>query len=197
MNISGLILAAGDSSRLGQPKQLLRFGQHSLIQHIEQQLAPLCDHLWVVLGHQHALIAQQLQRSNTVLNPDWQLGMGHSIKTGISQLPADTDGVLIALCDQPHISQTHYQQMLDQARQNPQAIISSYYQQQAGVPVWFPATLFSKLLKIDDQQGARKIISQFTGQHISLPCPAATLDIDTPEQLSRLSRSEGFSGHDG
>jgi molybdenum cofactor cytidylyltransferase len=189
MKVAGLILAAGHSSRLGTSKQLLRFDQqHNLLQHTEQLLYPLCDALWVVLGHQHEQMVTQLQHAIPIINENWQRGMGHSLKTGCQLVADSADAILIALCDQPLITQSHYQALISTARNNPACIISSHYQNRPGVPALFPAALLPAIMQIDDAQGARTVIEGHPQQHITLPCPQAVIDIDTPEDLQAWSR---------
>ncbi|MFC3192981.1 NTP transferase domain-containing protein [Marinicella sediminis] len=187
MRIKGLVLAAGRSSRLGQPKQLLKTGSMTLLEHIEHRLLPLCDELWVVLGYQHEIMQQHIQQASVIVNPHWRKGMGHSLKTGFRQISADADAVLVALCDQPYITQSHYQSLIKTAHQHRQHLISSTYDGKPGVPAVFTPPHFSAVLSIGDEQGARSLLRQTNEQHISINCPQGNHDIDTADQLSGLS----------
>lgn len=185
MTINGLILAAGNSSRLGLNKQTIQFNQWSLLQLIENNLQNCCDQVTVVLGHEHQKMTTQ-PLSQVVINTQWQSGIGSSLKTGIQSIKHQSDAVLIALCDQPLIPQSHYQQMVKLSTESPQYIITSMYQNIQGVPAIFPSAYFNQLLTLDDHQGAQKIITTNAANTLSVACPSASHDIDTKEDLTKL-----------
>ena len=187
MKISGLILAAGDSSRLGQPKQLLNINGRTLLQHVEQQLYPLCDDLLVVLGHAHERMGRQLHQARTLINSEWQKGMGHSLKTGFKELSSSSDAILVALSDQPFIPTQHYQQLITCARQNTGHLISSQYAGHRGVPAAIGEDYFTAVQALSDEHGARSLLRQNLPNHISFPCAEAASDIDTQSQADALN----------
>ena len=185
MKINGLILAAGNSSRLGKNKQTIKFKNATLLQMIEHSLLKCCDHVVVVLGHDHQAIPTQA-KSQVVINSKWQSGMGSSIKVGVDCLKNQSDALLIALCDQPMIPPSHYQNLVAAAIHSPHQIISSHYQNINGVPAIFPQEYFNKLLSLPDKHGARKLISDHQNDVFSIACPSAKLDIDTFDDLTKL-----------
>ncbi|MCO7225817.1 NTP transferase domain-containing protein [Pleionea sp. CnH1-48] len=177
--LSVVILAAGNSSRLGRPKQLLKYRGLSLIERACCQALRITDRVSVVTGASAENIADALQELPVKLihNTRWQEGMGSSIVTGVS---ADTgsSGMLLMLCDQPLISDDHYVALVQCFNENPQSIIASSYKQVIGVPAIFPARLFTSLQGLSGATGARKIIQENLDSQISIDCPQAAIDID-------------------
>ncbi len=181
MNILGLVLAAGESSRLGQKKQLVRYQGEYLLARTIKQLETLLPTVHVVLGASHANIQQQIHIEHPIINPDWPLGMGHSLATGIQHLPP-CDAVLIALCDQYLIPDSHYQALVQAAHKHSNRIIATEHQS-VGVPAVFPQQQFNALIELTGQQGAKSIIKQHN--NLTIACPEAAFDVDTPEDLSK------------
>ena len=114
--IVGLVLAAGASTRLGEPKQLVHFMGQTLINRTANHLLTCCDQVCVVTGHQHDLIREHLAQAHAIHNPNWALGMGSSLKTGLQNLPPTCDAVLVAVCDQYLIPASHFQALILQHR---------------------------------------------------------------------------------
>ncbi len=186
MKINGLILAAGDSSRLGQAKQLLRIDGQSLLQHIEAKLLGCLNEVFVVLGHNHQRIQRELTAAHAIINPNWQSGMGSSIACGVAAAKKGATGILLSLCDQPLIPQSHYQQLLDQFKQHPTKMTATAYAQTQGVPAIFPDSHFSQLLTLDTRYGAQKILQQPSEHTSTVQCEAAAFDLDTPQDLDHI-----------
>ena len=177
--LSVVILAAGNSSRLGRPKQLLNYRGVSLIERACRQALRITDRVSVVTGASAENIADALEELPVTLihNASWQEGMGSSIVTGVN---ADTgsSGVLLMLCDQPLISDEHYMALVQCFNENPQKIIASSYKQVIGVPAIFPARFFASLQGLSGAIGARKIIQENPDSLTSIDCPQAAIDID-------------------
>src|SRR4051812_11123571 len=114
--IGALILAAGGSSRMGSPKQLLPLNNRPLIRHsIDAPIAANCSPVRIVLGSSAEPVMQGL-KSYTVevfVNKDWSKGMGTSIRAGINNLPDTIDAILILLADQPLITSAHLRALID------------------------------------------------------------------------------------
>ncbi len=186
MKINGLILAAGNSSRLGQAKQLLQYQSRSLLKHIENMIVPHVNLLYAVLGFRAEEFIRELDNSVVVINPDWARGMGSSFRVGMTKAKKDADAVLVTLCDQPKIPKEHYIALIDLAKQHPQNIIASAYNGIIGVPVIFPRILFKQLDTIEGEQGAQKIIKDNHDHVITIRCDHAACDIDNPNDLRWL-----------
>jgi molybdenum cofactor cytidylyltransferase len=189
--IVSLILSAGESSRMGEPKALLSWNGKTFLAHVAQAAfdAGIKNRI-VVIGAHAAEIAPEIKRLNleSVVNKNWQLGMGSSIKTGVKWIQKkypDCTGILIQLCDQPEIDGEDLSQLLCHA---PDRITCAKYADTPGVPALFPQILFSKLLEIQDQEGAKKLLLK--NNPVTVEMPHAQADVDTPEQLQQL-RSSG------
>lgn len=189
MKINGLILAAGNSSRLGQPKQLVKYQGMSLLADIENKLLNICDNVYVVLGYQAERFEHEISAAETIINSDWQAGMGSSLAQGVKKASQHCDGLLVALCDQPLIELEHYQNLAQTFNQNPEKIIATSYQQQKGVPVIFPQSYFQQLTATKADSGAQALITSNQQNVIKIVCQAASYDIDSVADLSKLDNS--------
>lgn len=185
MIIHGLILAAGESSRLGQPKQLVQCQGLSLLQMTENKMNQVVSRTWVVLGYQSTLCAKEIQAAEIIINKDWQAGQSRSLHMGLKQAMAGADAVLVAVCDQPHIGVTHYQHMVEQAQNHPDLIIASAYQNTVGVPVIYPLAHCRALLTNPEYSGAQYLQHQQTRIH-PIPCESGAFDVDCPRDLESL-----------
>jgi len=176
-----LILAAGSSSRLGLPKQLLQLDQKSLLRRIAETALELHPaEVVVVLGFESDRMKHELRdlAVKIVLNHDWQEGIASSLRNGMASLSPTVDGVLIALCDQPFIPVTHLNQLISScSSQHP--IAATSYEPSPGVPACFHRTLFPELLTLTGDSGARRIIGKHIQETTVFPCAEASIDIDT------------------
>jgi molybdenum cofactor cytidylyltransferase len=191
-HVYAVILAAGASTRLGSPKQLLQWRGLSLLEHtIAQANEVLDERVYLVLGAQAELIKNtlHLHTPNTLLNADWHDGMATSIRTGLNALPANAQAVLILLCDQPMITALHLQKILQTWAVAPLEIVASYYQESLGVPAVFPASYFGLLLNLQGDRGAKQVLRQFQEQVISVALPEAEFDVDDQVAVNQLFRS--------
>ncbi len=191
-NIGLIILAAGASTRLGQPKQLLLFqGKTLLIHTIEQALSSRCRPIIVVLGSQAEYIKLNINSYPIfiVKNPNWEQGMSASIQTGIKQLQQiqpDSKGVVITLCDQPFISSQIIDKLVETYQQTQYSIVVSEYNNILGVPALFSNTLFGELMNLDTTTGAKSLIHKYSNERSIVPFPLGIFDIDTPQDYENL-----------
>ena len=186
MRINGIILAAGQSSRLGHDKQLVNFKGNSLMRHTEYLIQPLVNQLYVILGYNHENIQKELKTATCLVNKNWQLGMGNSLSFGIAAAQKNADSILIALCDQPRIPQSHYINMITAAKRHNNHIITTAYAGINGVPTVFPKHHFNELTSMTGSQGARGIIERHAKQVIALNCEHAEFDVDSNKHLEQL-----------
>jgi len=182
----GVILAAGQSQRLGQPKQLVTFQGRSLLQHIERTLCPLVDHLYVVLGCDHLRFQPHLQSAQAVINKNWQSGMGESLRCGIQAAAPGADAILVALCDQPKIPAQHYQSLMQHAHSHPDSLVATGYSNSAGVPAVFQRPHFQALMQLNGEFGAKAWLQSQACPLITIPCAQASFDVDLPHHLNQL-----------
>lgn len=191
-----LILAAGPSSRLGHPKQqLLIHGTPLLLHTVMVASDTHLGNVAVVIGHESETHQKLLERTQAriIFNDHWQKGMGSSLKAGLNALiqhHTNLKAVLVMVCDQPLITASHLKQLVTTFRETHHAIVASYYANTTGVPALFSKSMFSELLNLADEEGAKKIISRFADQVATVPFEDAAIDMDTPEDYQRFIKSE-------
>jgi molybdenum cofactor cytidylyltransferase len=194
MKISAIILAAGNSSRLGHPKQLVGYQGKTLIERIIETALSATDEVIVVLGANSEKITSVLtplvvnneKRVKIVENIYWQEGMASSIKTGMQVIRNEVKGVLLLLSDQPFVDSELLQTMVQNFAKNDQKIIACRYREQLGVPILYPNLFFSQLNQLTGVGGAKSILSDNLGSIITVDFPAGIFDIDTPQDLEML-----------
>lgn len=193
---SGLILlAAGASTRLGRPKQLLMFRGRSLLRHAaETALASVCRPVVVVLGSFAARLEIELTALpvTVAMNPAWAEGMASSIRSGLRAMAtgaAGPDSVVIMLCDQPLITDRMLLQLVNAHRSEGRGIVASEYEGALGVPALFSRKYYPELGRLKGDQGARRIIVEHGNDVARIELPAAAFDVDRLEEAERL---EGF-----
>lgn len=188
-NIYAIILAAGESSRFGSPKQLVNWQKNNLLQHAINITKSLFDNnIIVVLGANAGLIQSRLNESEITIetNNDWQSGISSSIQAGIKALPEDTEAVMILLCDQPLLEQSSLKKLIDLWQQRTNSIVASEYLDTLGVPAIFPATFFSQLESLQGDKGAKQLLMSMQEQVLTLSVPEAGIDIDTQNDFNDL-----------
>lgn len=193
MNNTGIvILAAGNSSRLGKPKQgLLYKGKTLLQQTVDKAIEAGLDPLIVVLGSTAETISQDLspQLLNTVINTHWQQGMASSISAGVSKLislNASIENIVLAVCDQPFLTAEILQALVNKRAETGKAIVACSYGNTIGTPVLFHRSYFDKLLQLKGEEGAKKILRSYPNDVVSIPFPKGEIDIDTREDYESL-----------
>lgn len=189
--IAVIILAAGASTRLGKPKQLLPYKGKTLIRHAVQiALNAEFKPVIVVTGALHEPLLAELKDEDieVVHNTDWQQGISASIRTGIEAAEKhQADAVLMMLCDQPLITSDHLKALgstFSSLEEGP--IVATAYEHIAGVPVLFPKKLFNSLKALQGEQGARDLLKVNQNNLVTIPFTDAAVDIDTSEDLSRF-----------
>jgi molybdenum cofactor cytidylyltransferase len=190
-NVYAILLAAGESSRLGSPKQLLHWRDRPLLAHsIQQARAVLSERVIVVLGANSDAIktAVDLNTVTTIANPDWQQGIASSIRAGVQALPDTATAALILLCDQPLINADHLQSLLNRWNDKQNYIVASQYPNSVGVPALFPAEYFPQLLALTGDKGAKSLLTKFADKLLTISLPEAELDIDSVADFDYLTR---------
>ena len=183
MSAGLIILAAGGSSRLGQPKQLVQFRGESLLRRAAKiALSAKLQPIVVVLAE--SSFASEIEGLDFVLNPNWREGMGSSIRVGLEKIANQIDGVVILLCDQPLISA----EFLDRLATTNSALAAAEYDGTIGVPAYFAAEFFEELMAL--RGGAKKILIQNRSEVEEIPCPEAAMDVDTLSDVERLRLAE-------
>ncbi|MFN6528668.1 nucleotidyltransferase family protein [Nostoc sp. ChiSLP03a] len=190
--IAVMILAAGASTRMGTPKQLLLYQGRSFLQYITDiAIASVCQPVVVVLGANAEQIHPQIKQLpvKVVKNSNWACGMSTSIKSGIellNNLPQKIEAVVITLCDQPFVSTQIINQLVDTYYSTKKPIIACEYGDTLGVPALFSQTFFSELVALKETSGAKKVINHHLNEVFSIPFPLGDIDIDTPTDYEQL-----------
>jgi molybdenum cofactor cytidylyltransferase len=193
--IGAVLLAAGASIRLGQPKQLLNFRGKSLLENVISALDQSeASCLVVVLGGNEALIKDKLNLGQVVIisNPEWQKGMSGSLKSGLTYLKGayDLDAVLLLLADQPYVDHSLLNQLIGSFKEGNKGIIACSYNNTLGVPCIFSKKYFPMLLALSEQEGAKKIILAHREDTAIVDFPLGAVDIDTWEDYESLLKKE-------
>lgn len=187
-----IILAAGGSNRMGRPKQLLEFRGKSLLKNaLDSALKSKCESIAVVLGANSESVQNELYGTDhqIVFNDKWDAGMGSSIKMGLAALinkDPKIRAVVICVCDQPFLTAEIIDDLIDEHSRSKPLIAASEYAGTLGVPALFDRELFREISEMDDKKGAKQIIEKFRSKAVSVPFPKGDIDIDTPEDYSRL-----------
>jgi molybdenum cofactor cytidylyltransferase len=186
-----IILAAGESARLGQPKQNLVFEDQTLLERaIETGLKSNCNPVTVILGANAELIniSNKNVKLKIIHNPEWQGGMASTIRAGINEIIKIryVDSAIIMLCDQPFVTPELLNQLLLKKVETGKPVVTCSYQGINGVPALFDRSLFGELSILDGNEGAKKIIIKYHNEAASIPFEKGSIDIDTSEDYDRL-----------
>lgn len=189
--IGGLLLAAGGSSRLGRPKQLIKFRGKTLLRHAAATLVHSgCEPVIVILG-------SELEQSRAevgdlplkiCVNAEWQTGMSSSLTAGlrsIIELEPELIAIVVTVCDQPYISTKDIDILISGYRQTRTLAIAAQYNGRTGVPALFPRELFGELLSLKGDKGARQVLRDLEDV-TAVKMSHAAFDIDTPDDLLEI-----------
>lgn len=193
--MSGLILAAGASLRMGRPKQLLDWHGRPLVRAAaETALAAGLDPLVAVVGAARAEVIAALAGLplRIVANPSYLAGQSTSLRAGVAALGPDVDAAVVLLGDQPFVTVEIVGRIVAEWRASGAAIVAPVYAGQRGNPVLFDRAVFADLLAIQGDQGARAVLAADPSRvrlvHFDDARPLA--DVDTPEDYERLLSSQ-------
>ena len=188
--ISGVILAAGRSSRLGRPKQLLPLGGLPLLAHVlRSAAASRLDEVVLVLGHEAAAIASAVGEwgQRIVVNPDYAAGQSTSLRIGLSAIDPRAEAVLFLLGDQPEVGPEVIDTLLAAYRETGGPIVQAEYSGQPGNPVLFARILFPELARVTGDEGARAVVQARPGEVVPVPAGAQPpRDVDTEADYAAL-----------
>ncbi len=193
MRSSGIVLAAGSSSRMGRPKQLLEVDGRPMLEAVVAQAnSSRLDEVLVVLGANAEEIRGQVQlgRARVLINPHHQTGMASSLRAGLAALDGQVERAMVILGDQPDISARLIDELLDLQHESglPAAALSF-----AGLlhpPVVLRRDLWEEVMSLEGDVGCRAVIRARPELVASLPVPDRKhpVDVDTPQDYERLVR---------
>ena len=192
-NVGAVILAAGGSRRFGRPKQLLRVEGETLVRRAVRAAAEGCRAgVVVVAGDARALVEAELDEcgATVIQNPDWERGLGTSIRYGLRHLitaAPELDAMLLLACDQPFVDAGIVAALVAKRATTGKAIVASSYANTLGIPALFDRSCFEALLALPDDSGAKALIESRHDDVASIEFEKGAIDIDTPADFERLT----------
>ena len=188
--IDAIVLAAGESKRMGKPKPLLRFSDRTFLEQIVSVLRLSdADRITVVLGAEAETIERSVDLSgtNVVINEDYAKGQLSSLIAAIEQTPQDTDAILVCLVDAPFITKEVVNSIINKFRETDSPIIVPVFNEERGHPTLFSKSLFDELLSAPEDQGARAVIYSNKERVLEVETSenGILIGIDTPDEYRR------------
>ena len=198
LRVGVIILAAGASTRMGEPKQLLPITGHPLV--IRAAEAALASSAWpvVVVVGAHADKIRPLLAPYPVLiaeNPAWIEGMASSLRTGIAtlqQFSRSLNAAVVALCDQPAFSAQIIDQLINVQRESGRSIVASHYNGRNGAPALFLREHFAALSTLTGEAGARDLLNSAPEAVATVDLPEMATDLDTPADYAAYQAPNPF-----
>lgn len=187
-----IILAAGMSRRLGSPKQLLPYRGKSLLQHaVKTALQTTMRPVVVVVGANSNEVKKEIHGMDLeiVENDRWQEGMASSLRCGldaVQKMPANMDAVIFMVCDQPYVTESLLESLVQAQRESGLPIAACSYSDKVGTPALFHKTFFPELMELKGDTGAGKLIKQYDEQVAKVDFPKGSIDIDTIKDYESL-----------
>ena len=193
-SIGVILLAAGASVRLGEPKQLLRFRGETLLRRSTKIALATSNRVIVTLGSQIEILREEIKDLpvEIVENKDWSNGMSGSIKVGLKKFIDDTDklkAVVVMVCDQPFVNENLLKKIIAKFQETDAPIVACAYQNTLGVPALFHRKLFPELLALDAQTGAKRLIKKYHAQTAAISFSEGAFDVDTPADYEKLLKN--------
>ena len=189
MNVSLIILAAGASTRMGMPKQLLMIEGKTLIRRVsEMAIDTSCHPIVVILGANKEPIRKEIEKIPLTIieNTKWEDGMSSSIKMGLVGAyltHRDIDAVIFLTVDMPFVSVELINKMIKKATEDPDnQIVASFYENQVGIPVLFKRSVFNDLLELKGDEGAKKLVMENKDKTSLIDFPKGKFDLDTIDE---------------
>ena len=189
-----IILAAGSSSRLGSPKQLLVYSGKTLLQTcIDNAKQINANPVILVLGANKKLIEDHTDTKGVIVieNDNWKSGIASSITVALSALYntfPDTDYIILMVCDQPFADSTILNKLLLKQKETGKSIVACKYEGTKGTPALFHRSLFHELAALKGDSGAKVILTKYENESAYVSFEAGGIDIDTVEDYKNLSK---------
>jgi molybdenum cofactor cytidylyltransferase len=200
--LAAVILAAGESRRMGFPKALLPYHGRTFLEHLVEitrhpQIGARIGARRVVIGAHQEEIGRRvpLPSDEWVVNPRWRNGQLSSIRAAIDSLSGvETDGMLLILVDHPLVTARVVETMLEAFERLPGSIVIPTWQERRGHPVIFPARLFADLQGASDEVGARAVVWAHAEEVVEVPTQeeGILLNIDDRATFERLFPASSF-----
>ena len=191
--ISALLLAAGESRRMGDFKQLLKLGDKSFVEHcVDNLLASRVGELIVVTGHRESEVQRAIGDRPVLFayNPEYKSGMTSSIKRGMRSVSENSRACILALVDQPLIDPKVINRIIEAYEKANPLIVIPTYQGKNGHPILLDITLKEEVLRMDSSQGLREVVHAHPGEtaRVEVSDQRVLEDCDSPEDYERILR---------
>ena len=189
--LSAILLAAGQSRRMGRPKQLMPLGQSTLLERaVDNLLNSSVDETIVVLGHKAQEIGKKIafKPVKIALNPDYQKGMSSSVAAGLAELNPESQAVMLALADQPLVASATINRLIAAFNSNDKGIALPTHRGRRGHPVIFSIKYRGELLELKGDIGGREIVKNHPDDVLEVPVDSESVisDIDTQDDYQQL-----------
>jgi CTP:molybdopterin cytidylyltransferase MocA len=197
-SVAALVLAAGASSRLGQPKQLVEYhGERLIDRAIRMAQEAGASPIFIVLGADYERILEELTPTENgtriLINKGWKRGMASSIALGAAAAErVGAENLLVLTCDQVAVTPEHLLRLIEASKR--EHVVASYYWERRGIPALFPDFAFHALQDLTGDLGARELLQDEAV--FTVPLPGGEFDVDTPDDLMRLRAMEDDLEHD-
>jgi molybdenum cofactor cytidylyltransferase len=191
---AAIVLAAGGSSRMGRPKQLLPVGGRPMVRCVTEAVcASGLAQVVVVVGAQAREVRDVLAGLpvDMVVNPDWAEGMSTSLQAGLGAVRPGMEALLVVLADQPALTPALIRALVARHRETKAPIVAPFYQGRRGNPVLFDRALFAELDTVAGDRGGRSVIARHQAdlERLEVDDPDVVSDIDTPEDYEVLIKA--------
>jgi molybdenum cofactor cytidylyltransferase len=189
-NLEGIILAAGESSRMGYPKSLLKIGGQTFVKHIAETMLAAVPRLVIVIGAHRERVRAAIPRDPRILiveNPNYARGQLSSLKVGLDAVQPDASGALVHLGDHPMVKVETFRAMVESYDRTGKLIVIARHGGHRGHPVIFDRTIFAELRSAPEEEGARSVVNADSTRiaYVESNDPGINLDLDTPSDLIR------------
>jgi len=188
-----IILAAGESSRLGNIKQLLPFNGRTLLQHvIDEATKAGAQPIVVITGANATRVSASINddsKVNILVNENWQKGISSGIVAGVQEMLSLNNTIkkiIITVCDQPFVTSALFEQLDQMQNKSGKPIIACTYAGTVGTPALFSIEFFNQLLSLKGDEGAKKILKNNINDVATVDFPKGEIDIDTQKDYQNL-----------
>jgi molybdenum cofactor cytidylyltransferase len=189
-HLEGIILAAGESRRMGYPKPLLDIGGRTFIEQIAETMLAVVRRLVIVIGAHRERVRAAIPRDARIAiveNPDYLRGQLSSLKVGLGAVQPDSVGAIVHLGDHPMVRVETFRAIVDSYNRRGKPIVIARHDGRRGHPVIFDRAMFAELLSAPEEEGARHVVNADPSRvaYVDLNDPGINLDLDTPSDLAR------------
>jgi molybdenum cofactor cytidylyltransferase len=189
--VAAIVLAAGDSTRMGEPKQLLPLGGKPMVWHAASAAcAAGLAQVVVVIGARASAVQQALEDLPVefIRNETWSAGMSTSLQAGLRALRPEITAVLVVLADQPTLSPGLLQALVERYEETGAPVVAPFYKGQRGNPVLFDRAVFPELLAVKGDQGGRSLFARYREklERFETDDEGVLLDVDTRQDYDKV-----------